>query len=72
MRRHLFEVRGGLNLPDGLHERVPDDELDVSAGITFRLCAQLAVVLLVQLARSGAHVQLEHLEGKVKTIGIRI
>lgn len=40
LRTHPFEVCGGLNLPDGLHEGVSDDDADVSTGVTVRLLAQ--------------------------------
>ena len=62
---YLFEVGGGLNLPDGLHERVSDHELNVGAGVTLRLGAQLAVVLLGQFVWSGTHVELKHLIKKI-------
>ncbi len=40
LRAHPFEVSGGLNLPDGLHEGVSDDDADVRTRVTVRLLAQ--------------------------------
>lgn len=37
---HLFEVSRRLNLPDGLHEGVSDNNTDVGSGIAIREFAQ--------------------------------
>ena len=61
---HLFEVRGGLNLPDGLHESVPDDDADVGAGVTVRFVSELPQVGLAQAVRGVAQVEAEHLRSR--------
>lgn len=48
MSAHLLEVRGGLDLPDGLHERVPDDDADVGARVTVRFVGELPQVGVAQ------------------------
>lgn len=57
----LFEVCGGLDLPDGLHESVPDDDADVRAGVTVRLVGELPQVGVAQAVRGVAQVEAEHL-----------
>lgn len=45
---HLFEVCGGLDLPDRLHESVPDDDADVCAGVTVCFVGKLPQVGVAQ------------------------
>lgn len=58
---HLLEVRGGLDLPDGLHERVPDDDADVRARVTVRFVGELPQVGVAQAVWGVAQVEAEHL-----------
>jgi len=67
---YLFEVRGGLDLPDRLHEGVPHDDADVRPGVAGGLLAQGDVVRLRQGAGGGAQMQLEH-EGAGVRLGQR-
>ena len=55
---HMAEVRGVLHLPDGLHEGVPHDNLDVRPGVPLRLRPQLLVILVRQRRLRVAHVEL--------------
>lgn len=57
---HLFEVRGRLNLPDGLHESVSDNNTDVRSRIALRAFAQGDKVCLRKVIGGGAQVQFEH------------
>lgn len=57
---HPFEVSGGLNLPDGLHEGVSDDDANVSTRVTVRLLAQSHEVWFGETGRCAAQIQLEH------------
>lgn len=57
---HLFEVSGRLNLPDGLHESVSDNNTDVCSRIAPRAFAQGDKVCLRQVVGGGAQVQFEH------------
>lgn len=45
---HLLEVCGRLDLPDWLHESVPDDDADVRAGVTVRFVGKLPQVGVAQ------------------------
>lgn len=51
---HLLEVGGGLDLPDGLHEGVPDDDADVGARVTVRFVGELPQVGVAQAVRGVA------------------
>lgn len=62
---HLFEVRGRLNLPDGLHESVSDNNTDVCPRVALRLLAQGDKVCLRQVVGGGAQVQFEHVGASV-------
>lgn len=53
-------MRGRLDLPDRLHEGVPDDDADVGPRVAVRLLAQGGEVGLGQACGRGAQVQLEH------------
>lgn len=57
---YLFEVSRHLNLADGLHEGVPDDDADVRPGVAVRLGAQGDKVSVRQAGGGRAQVQLEH------------
>ena len=57
---YLFEVSCHLNLADGLHEGIPDDDADVGPGVALRLLAQLHEVCFSQVGWGGAQMQLEH------------
>lgn len=57
---YLFEVRGRLNLPDRLHEGVPNDDTDVRSRVALRLSAQSDEVRLCQVVGGGAQMQFEH------------
>lgn len=61
---HL-EMSRGLNFPDGLHERVADDDLNIGAGVFVRLLRQLLQVLLGEDVRGVAEMDLEHGEARV-------
>lgn len=63
--RHLFEVRGRLNLPDGLHESVSDNNTDVCPRVALRVLAQGYKVCLGQVVGGGAQVQFEHVGASV-------
>lgn len=67
---HLFEVGGWLNLPDGLHEGIPNKDTDVSSGVALRPFAQRDEVLLHQVVGCGAQMQFEH-EGASVLLGQR-
>ena len=54
----MAEVRGVLHLPNGLHEGVPHDNLDVRPGVPLRLRPQLLVILVRQRRLRVAHVEL--------------
>lgn len=58
---HLLEVGGGLDLPDGLHEGVPDDDADVGARVTVRFVGELPQVGVAQAVRGVAQMEAEHL-----------
>ena len=58
---HLFEVGGGLHLPDGLHESVPHDDADVGAGVAVCFVGELPQVGLAQAVRRVAQMETEHL-----------
>lgn len=57
---YLFEVRGWLNLPDRLHEGVPDDNTNVRPRVALCLFAQRDEVCVCQFVGGGAQMQLEH------------
>ena len=57
---YLHEVRGVLHPPDGLHERVPDHDLDVRAGVVVRQLSQPLEVAVVQRGLGVAQVETEH------------
>lgn len=58
---HLFEVRGRLDLPNGLHERVPDDDADVGSGVAVGFARELPQVGLAQAVWRVAQMEAEHL-----------
>jgi len=58
---HLFEVSGRLNLPNRLHESVPDDDADVGAGVAVCFACKLPKVDLVQTVRRVAQMKSKHL-----------
>lgn len=58
---HLLEVGGGLDLPDRLHERVPDDDADVGAGVALGFAGELPQVGVVEGVRRVPQVDPEHL-----------
>lgn len=52
---------GGLDLPDGLHESVPDDDADVRARVTVRFVGELPQVGVAQAVWGVAEMEAEHL-----------
>lgn len=52
---------GGLDLPDRLHERVPDDDADVGSGVAICFACELPQVGLAQAVRRVAQMETEHL-----------
>lgn len=62
---HLFEVSSRLNLPDGLHESVSDNNTDVGSRVAIREFAQGDKVCLREGVGSGAQVQFEHVGASV-------
>lgn len=67
---HLFEVGGRLDLPDGLHESVPDDDADVGAGVAVCFVGELPQVGLAQAVWRVAQMETEHL-GPSRLLGQR-
>lgn len=61
---HLFEVRGRLDLPDGLHEGVPHDDADVGARVAVGFVGELPQVGVAQAVRGVAQVEAEHLRSR--------
>lgn len=53
-------MRGCLNLPDWLHQGVPDNYTDVSSGVAICLFAQSHEIRLCQVIGGGAQMQFEH------------
>lgn len=54
-------MRGGLDLPDGLHERVSDNDADVSAWVAVCFVGELPQVGVAQAVRRVAQMKTEHL-----------
>lgn len=52
---------GRLDLPDRLHERVSDNDADVSARVAVRLVGELPQVGVAQAVRRVAQMKTEHL-----------
>lgn len=50
-----------LDLPDRLHERIPNDDADVGARVAVRFARELAEVGVAQAVRRVAKVKSEHL-----------
>lgn len=67
---NLFEVGGWLNLPDRLHEGVPNKDTDVGSGVSLCPIAQRDEILLCQVIGCGAQMQFEH-EGASVLLGQR-
>lgn len=57
---YLLEVSGRLDLPDRLHEGVPDNNADVSPRVALSFLAQSDEVCLRQAVGRGSQMQLEH------------
>lgn len=64
IKAHLLEVCGRLDLPDGLHESVPDDDADVRAGEAVRFVGQLPHVGVAQAVWGVAKVEAEELSSR--------
>lgn len=61
---HLLEVRGRLDLSDGLHEGVTHDDADVGARVAVRFVGELPQVGLAQAVGRVAQVEAEHLSSR--------
>ncbi len=64
------EVRGRLDLPHRLHQRVAHRNADIRAGVSVRAPREVAHVALRQVMRRVAQVQLEHVHAR-RLIGQR-
>lgn len=54
-------MRGRLDLPNRLHESVPDDDADVGAGVAVRFAGELPQVGLAQAVWRVAQMETKHL-----------
>lgn len=52
---------GRLDLPNGLHESIPDDDADVGTGVAFCFAGELPQVGLAQAVWCVAQMEAKHL-----------